>query len=113
MTTATKQDATPVLGLTEEQLARALRLEQEAREKRRNYKQAKSQRVVVMDALDAKRAIDALRAENARLREALSACFTRLECEWPDGSDGPGSSSRNPGLIRDAKDQARAALAEE
>ena len=47
---------------------------------------------------------NALRAEVARLKEALQACLKRIECEWPDGRD-------NPGLIRDAKDQARAALA--
>ena len=52
----------------------------------------------------------ALRAEVARLRSALGACLTRIECEWPDGRDGRGASPRNPGLIRDTKAQARAAL---
>ena len=54
---------------------------------------------------------DRLRKENEELRIALQETLTRLECEWPDARDGPTSSPRTPGLIRDAKEQARAALA--
>lgn len=53
---------------------------------------------------------DRMRERVAKLEEALKLCFKRLEAEWPDGNDGRDAYPRTPGLIREAKDAARAAL---